>query len=143
MGQSSYPPTEYDILNTYTEEMERQGTVRVALRMNIDEAMVTAIEKRIGKPLSLESLHRMADRCVANEWLQHGCIGVGRYEHLQLTESGFGVARSRQRQDEARRKRSAMKKLSDYVEEHKGLFVALGFLIALGGFLKTFSWIAK
>ena len=60
---------------------------------------------------------------------------AGKYGQLGLTTTGLGVVRSRQRKAEALANRISLKKVSDYIEDHKGLFVALGAAIAVAGLL--------
>ncbi len=60
-----------------------------------------------------------------------------KYNHLRLTTTGFGAAKSRQRRAEMLQQRSPTKKVSDYVVEHRGLFMVLGFLLALASFTFT------
>jgi len=50
---------------------------------------------------------------------------------LNITPKGLGVARSKQKSDELKASRSFLKKVSDYIEDHKGLFIALASLFGL------------
>lgn len=126
--------TEVDLLEMYVDEMEVQGANRNLIRLSVDEAMVEAVRKKLQTDVDLESLQKLADKCLANQWLEHRVMG-GKYGHLGLTTAGFGVVRSRQRKLEALANRTALKRASDYIEEHKGLFVAIGVAIALAGVL--------
>lgn len=127
--------TEFDLLEIYVEEMERQGVNRNLVRLDADDSMAAKLSSKTEKEVSSEQIQRLVDRCLANEWLEHAAMGVGKYGQLALTTTGFGVVRSRQRKEESLARRSFLKRASDYVEEHKGLFVALGAAIALAGLL--------
>lgn len=77
---------------------------------------------------------------MANEWLEHAAMGAGKYGNLRLTTTGFGVAKSRQRKQELLNEKSIFKKTSDFIENHKGIFIVFGSAIALAGLLvKIFS----
>lgn len=126
--------TEFDLLEIFVTEMEQRGQKRNLIRFDIDEKMAVAVSDKIGIPVTLEEIQKLADRCLANEWLEYSMM-AGKYGQLGLSAAGFGVVRSRQRKQEMLTNRSATKKFSDYIEDHKGLFVALGVAIALGGLL--------
>lgn len=127
--------TEFDLLEVFTTEMEREGVNHKSVRLDIDAALAEQMTKARSTSVAVEDLQRLADKCLANAWLEHAVIGAGKYGHLVLTSTGVGVIRSRQRKKEALNARTNLKKISDYIEDHKGLFVALGALIALAGLL--------
>jgi hypothetical protein len=127
--------SEEDILVVFVEEMESRGESGKFVRLDIDESMVKRINDRKGSKIDLEQLHKYADRCLANEWLEHTVMGVGKYGHLSITTTGLGVVRSRQRKQEALANRTSFKKFSDYIEDHKGFFILLGAAIAIAGLL--------
>ena len=127
--------SEEDIVEVFVEEMESWGENRKHVRLDIDESMVKRINDRKGRKIDLEQLRKYADRCLANEWLEHTVMGVGKYGQLSITTTGLGVVRSRQRKKEALANRTSFKKLSDYIEDHKGFFILLGATIAVAGLL--------
>ena len=126
--------TEFDILELYADEMESEGANRNLIRISVDEYMASALSDKFGVEVTLENLQRLADMCLANEWLEHRVM-AGKYGQLGLTTTGLGVVRSRQRKKEALANRTSLKKASDYIEDHKGLFVALGAAVAVAGLL--------
>ncbi|CAE6507066.1 conserved hypothetical protein [Nitrosomonas nitrosa] len=81
--------SEVDILSTFVEEMESRGGNRISIRLDIDESMLERINKRNGSKLDLEQLHKYADRCLANEWLEHTLMCVGKYVQLSITTVPF------------------------------------------------------
>ncbi len=133
--KSKSHPTEFDLLEIYVEEMEQLGESRKFVRLSIDDSMAARIGSKFGSEVTLKQVQGLADRCLANEWLEYTGIGTGKYGNLIITTSGFGVVRSRQRHQEILEARSFPKKVSDYIEDHKGLFVVLGVAIALAGLL--------
>ena len=127
---------EFDLLALCLSSMESEGLNHQQFRMSFNEQVLAALNDRNGTTSNLEELHRLVDKCFANSWLEHTVMG-NRYHELKLTSTGYGAARSRQRRAEIRRERSIVKKMSDYVIEHRGLFMVLGFLLALASFTFT------
>ncbi|MFP4573350.1 MAG: hypothetical protein ACLFNW_10295 [Desulfobacterales bacterium] len=127
--------SEEDILSVFVEEMERRGENRKLVRLDIDESMLERINHSKGSNIDLEQLQKYADRCLANEWLEHTVMGGGKYGHLSITTTGLGVVRSRQRKAEALSNRTLFKKFSDYIEDHKGFFILIGSAVAIAGLL--------
>ena len=126
-------PTEIDLLRVYVNRMEAEGKTRKLVRISIDDDLVGDLSSQ-GFALDLDQLQLLADRCLAREWLEHTQLG-GQYTNLALTSTGVGVVRSRQASAEKLAQRSWPKKASDYIEDHKGLFIALGAAIALAGLM--------
>ena len=124
-------PTEFDVLAIFVDEMESEGLSRKLIRLSVDDAFVGRLSAKLGVSTSLEPLQKLTDRCLANEWLEHTSMGCGQYGFLAITTTGLGVVRSKQKSEEVKRSRSNLKKLSDVIEDHKGLFIALGALLAL------------
>ena len=121
-------PTEFDLLRLFVEEMENQGVSRKSIHMGIDESMVEKLSADVFET-TLPYLQKLADRCLANEWLEHAAMG-GKYNCLRLTTTGLGVVRSRQQRQKQLEERGYLKRVSDFIEDHKGLLLALSFVIA-------------
>jgi hypothetical protein len=130
--------SEEDLLNIFVEEMENRGQNHKMVRLDINDSLLGRINSAKGTAISLEQLYKMADRCLANKWIEHTIIGGGKYSQLSITATGAGIVRTRRREEQAKSQRTLWKKISDGVEDHKGLFVALGAAIALLTFLLTF-----
>lgn len=128
--KASQHVTEFDLLECFVEEMERRGENKNLIRLDVDAQLAMSLSEKLGCNITEERLQGFADRCLANEWLEHRVMG-GKYLQLGLTTAGLGVVRSRQRKQQLLAQRSKLKRLSDYIEDHKGLFVALGASIAL------------
>jgi hypothetical protein len=131
---------EYDLLQMFVMEMERQGVKRNLIHLDVDDSLAAKISMKLKDEVSPEQAHRLADKCLANEWLEHVYIGAGQYGALTLTASGFGVVRSLQRKQEILANRSRMKKVSDFIEDHKGLFVVITVLITFAGVVTRYFW---
>ena len=127
---------EFKILNNVIDYMESTGSTCKTVSLSVDDELVMQINKDNGTSFTLEQLEKAADKCLAHEWLFIYAFGGGKYANLRITPKGVGAARSKRRSEEIRASRTILKKLSDYIEEHKGLFILLGFLLAIA----TFSW---
>src|SRR5258708_34345996 len=119
-------PKEIDVLTMFVDEMEAQGASRKRIRLTVDANFAERLGQKLNVPVTLELVQKLTDQCLANEWLEGG----GKYGMLMITTTGFGVVRSKQKSEELKRSRSGLKRLSDIIEDHKGLFIALGALSA-------------
>lgn len=127
--------TEYDLLRLFVLQMEENGVPRNVIHLDVDQAAVDMMRDKLNVVTTLEDVQRLADKCLAHEWLEHRFLGAGQYGSLSLTATGHGVVRSLQIKEAAKASRSFLKRASDYVEDHKGLFVVVGVLIAITGVL--------
>lgn len=125
---------EFDLLEAFVDEMERRGSNRNVVRLDVDESMAVILRRKTGAQITVDEVQKLADKCLANEWLEYRVL-AGKYGQLGLTSSGLGTVRTHQHEQERLKNRSWLKKTSDYIEDHKGLFVALGAAIALAGLL--------
>lgn len=128
---------EYEFLNLFYQEMLEKGRARHLVRLSLNARVVEQIYDNSRVSVTEKDLQKIADVCLANGWLEHADM-TDQYENLQLTTIGLGVVKSKQKQAEQLNNRSIFKKTSDYIEEHKGLLMLLGFIIALVGLLIKF-----
>lgn len=113
------------------EEMEKEGVSYRLMEYSIDDRTVEELYEKYKLEVTLESLHRLADKYFSHEWIEHRTCGGGKYSSLSITPKGVGAARSKIKSDQLVKDRSFLKKASDYIEDHKGLFILLGFILAL------------
>ncbi len=120
--------TEFDFLEVFYQEMIRNGNTYKDTTIKIDNKLVEDIYENHNVSLTLNDLKELTKICKANDWLEYGAtMCVASY---RLSLSGLGVVKSKRLQKETSQKRNLLKKLSDSIEEHKGLFVLLTVLIA-------------
>lgn len=130
---------EFKILNNVIDYMEETGSTSKVVSFSIEQDLVDKINSKNGTNFSLEDIEKATDKCLAHEWLDHSALG-SKYGNLRITPKGVGAARSRAKAEELKRSRSWLKKVSDYIEDHKGLFIVLAFLLGLATFgLKLFG----
>ncbi|MEB3310900.1 MAG: hypothetical protein VKJ02_11760 [Snowella sp.] len=128
---------EYDFLDLFYQEMLERGQPINLIVLSIDARMVCSINEKFKISVTQNSLQKIADICLANSWIKYISLG-GQYRNLQLTTTGFGVVKSKRKQVEQLSNRSIFKKASDYIEDHKGLFILFGFIIGLAGLFINF-----
>jgi hypothetical protein len=115
--------------------MESTGTTYKTVNCTINQKLVDEINGKEGINYSLRDFEAATDKCLANEWLERKYMGCSMYSNLAITQKGLGVVRSKRRQEELKKSRSWLKKISDFIEDHKGLFIVLGFLLAIATFI--------
>lgn len=119
--------------------MESTGTTYKLVSLSIDQKFVEEINEDNKTSYTLQELEKATDKCLAYEWLTHISSGP-KYGSLGITPKGVGAARSKRKAEEINSSRGLIKRVSDYIEDHKGLFVVLGFFITVGTFaLKIFG----
>ncbi len=118
--------------------MEATGSTYKLVGLSIDLDFVEQINSENKTIYTLTELEKATDKCLAYEWLEHTVCGAGKYGSLRITPKGVGAARSKRKSEAQKAARGMLKKASDYVEDHKGLFVVLGFLLALATFSINF-----
>ena len=124
---------EFKKLNYFLDCMESTGSNRNLVRLSINQALVEEINIKNKTNYSLSDLQKATDKCLAHEWLEHKALGE-KYTYLGITSKGVGAARSKQASESLKASRTLFKKVSDSIEEHKGLFVLLGIILALATF---------
>lgn len=124
---------EFKILTNIIGFMEANGVTAKVVTFEVDQKLADEINSAHGTDYSVSDLEKAVDKCVANEWIAHRSLGE-KYKYLGITPKGVGAARSKARSEEIEASRTRLKKVSDYIEDHKGLFVVLGFFVALATF---------
>ena len=119
--------TEFDFLDLFYQEMIKNGDSYKSTRLTVNNKLVEEIYENHQVSLTLDELKKLANLSKANDWLDYDAMCECCYK---LSISGLGVVKSKRLQKEQYKKRSLLKKLSDSIEEHKGLFVLLGVVIA-------------
>ena len=132
-GRDRPPPS----LTTLLRSSRKAGATRSTVSFGIGEDTVEEIYEATGHQYTVEELQKATDKCIAHEWIKHKSIGE-KYNYLEITEKGVGIVRSIRAQELAKKNRKPLKKLSDFIEDHKGLMVALGFFVALAGLFVKF-----
>lgn len=86
---------EMDILDYFYDELRVQGQTHNTLFLNLDESAVTKLTQKLGVDIQMADLHKFADICIANQWLERTTADPG-YKYLSLTDAGLQMAISYQ-----------------------------------------------
>ena len=129
---------EFELLGFYYQAMINDGATRKLVRFSIDHRLVEKIYEMTNCSLSEKELKKLADICLANNWLEHTGL-AGQYGNLCLSTTGLGVATSKRKQKEIEGSKSLLKKISEYIEDHKGLFLLIGAIVAIVGLIINFT----
>lgn len=130
---------ELSLLRYVVQCMEESGANRNIVWFDVDQKLADEIYSMTGIQYSIPDLRKAADKCLAHEWITHTTLG-SKYEHLQITEKGLGIVISKQRTQHQKDSRGLLKKFSDLIVDHKGIFLLLSFLGGLAGFLLVHYW---
>ncbi len=122
---------EYNFLDLFYQKMLNEGLTYNLVQLSVNSIIVKDINDKLSVSITNNDLKKMTDICLANGWLKNTSMCVDKYCNLQLTEIGFGVVKSKQKQAELLSNRNILKKIADYIEEIKGLFIPIGVVIAL------------
>jgi len=81
---------EIQLLEMFYDEMKAQGTTRDNVFLSIDEDFLSKAINKYNPNVSMELLDKLADICIANEWLERTTADP-HYNYLSLTEAGLQV----------------------------------------------------
>ena len=82
---------EMDVLDYFYDKLRALGHTRETLFLNLDLTALEELKQKLGVNIQLDELHKYADICIANEWLERTTADVA-YNFLSLTEAGLQVA---------------------------------------------------
>ena len=105
--------------------LEEKGVTHKLEMFSINESLVSKINQKFKTEFSLVDLQKATDKCLAHEWIEKITkeLAANKHTNLGITQKG--------KADDLIANRSTLKKASDYVEEHKGIFILLGSIIGL------------
>ena len=82
---------EMHLLDFFYDELRATGQTRQTLYISLDESQLPKFSGKVGVDVSLADLHKFADICIANEWLERTTADPS-YKYLSLTEAGLQLA---------------------------------------------------
>ena len=91
---------EIDVLDFFYDELRATGQTRGTLYLSLDESVVNKLKKKLKTEVRLSELHKLADICIANEWLERTTADP-EYKYLSLTDAGLKIAISFQYKNQA------------------------------------------
>ena len=81
---------EIDVLNLFYDEMKAKSITRDQVFLTLEEDTAALLSQKLGVPVSVEALQKLADICIANEWLERTTADI-HYKYLSLTEAGLQI----------------------------------------------------
>lgn len=118
------------VLQEIVKHMEQTGSTRKQVRLSVDAELLHQLNQHTKEKYNIEDVRKAVDKCLAHQWLEKIGLGNSGYTNLRITEKGVGIAVSKTKQEELKAARSMLKRASDYVVEHKGLFILLGIVVS-------------
>ena len=82
---------ELDILDLFYDELRTQGHTRQTLFLSLNESAQAKLQQKTGTEVKLSTIHKLADICIANEWLERTTADPA-YNFLSLTAAGLQMA---------------------------------------------------
>lgn len=117
------------ILRYFVDEMEKAGKKQNFIILTFDESLIDEMNKIYSTKITLVSIEQLINKLLSGGYIQNSYHG-SRLENLQITTKGIGVVNSIKAKEEQVKNKSLIKKISDWIEEHKGLVTIIGLLLA-------------
>ena len=83
--------TEMDVLDFFYDQLRIEGENRETLFLSLDDFAAEKIGQKLGKKVKLFDVQKLADICIANEWLERTTADPD-YNYLSMTEEGLKMA---------------------------------------------------
>ena len=81
---------ELDILKLFYDEMKNRGVTRDQVFLSMEEDAAAMLSQKIKQSVSVETVQKLTDICIANEWLERTTADPN-YKYLSLTEAGLQI----------------------------------------------------
>ncbi|MCG3676149.1 hypothetical protein [Aliarcobacter butzleri] len=118
-------------LEYFVDNMESKGLTIKTVHISFSEEELKEINEKYKTKITLEKMREVLNKLLSHEYLKRAYLNGDNFSGLELTLKGLGVVNSLRSKEETKKKRKLLKKISDYVEDHKGIFLVLGFLITV------------
>lgn len=122
---------EESILSYFIDSMESRGESYNTVVISFDEVVIKEIEKKYSVSFSDESKKTIFNKLISHEYIAYMFFGGEEYSGMKITLKGLGAINSIRLKREQLEKRSILKKLSDGIENHKGLATFIGTMLAI------------
>lgn len=122
---------EQAILSYFVDMMEENGQTYTLTRINFDDVTLKNIQKKYDVIIE-KNKSKLFNKLLSHEYIQYSYIGGGEeYSGMQITLKGLGVINSIKVKQEQLKKRNLLKKISDGIENHKGLATFIGIMLTI------------
>lgn len=120
---------EQSILKYFVDEMEFHGVKSTLIRISFDDETLLAIADKYQITLNSENKASILKKLISHEYIQYTYMNAEEFGGMQITPKGLGIVNSLRAKEEQRQNRKILKKLSDAIEDHKGLATFIGLVI--------------
>ena len=121
---------EQAILSYFIEAMEKNGVKYNQITIDFDNATISTIQEEYHVAIDANNKSSALNKLLSHEYIQYSYFGSQEYFGMRITSKGVGVINSIKAKEEQLKKRNFLKKLSDNIENHKGLATFVGAMIA-------------
>lgn len=122
---------EESILSYFIDSMESRGESRNTVIISFDEAVINEIKEKYSISFNDESKKTIFNKLLSHEYIAYTFIGEEEYFGMKITLKGLSAINSIRLKREQLDKRSILKKLSDGIENHKGLATFVGIMLTI------------
>ena len=81
---------ELDVLKLFYDEIALRGVTRDQVFLTLEDEAAEVLSKKVGQPVLVSQLQKLADICIANEWLERTTADPN-YKYLSMTEAGLQI----------------------------------------------------
>lgn len=81
---------EIDVLRLFYDEIVLRGATREQVFLSLEDEAAEVLARKIRQPVLVPQLQKLADICIANEWLERTTADPN-YKYLSLTEAGLQI----------------------------------------------------
>jgi len=122
---------EESILSYFIDSMESRGESYNTVIISFDEAVINEIKEKHSISFSDESKKNIFNKLLSHEYIAYAFFGGEEYSGIKITLKGLSAINSIRLKREQLEKRSILKKLSDGIENHKGLATFVGIMLTI------------
>lgn len=120
---------EQSILNYFVDKMELEGVKYNLVWIDFDENTLNEINTVYKIDIKMDDREKLLNKLISHEFVQYSYFGGEEFSGIQITQKGMAIVSSLRAKEEQRRNRKMVKKISDAIEDHKGLATFIGLLI--------------
>lgn len=120
---------EQSILSYFVDKMEIEGVKYNVVWIDFDENTLNEINTIYKIYIKMNDREKLLNKLISHEFIKYSYFGGEEFSGIQITQKGMGIVNSLRAKEEQRRNRKILKKLSDAIEDHKGLATFMGLVI--------------
>jgi len=123
------------ILSYFVNEMESKGLTKNSVLITFSDAVLQEINNNYSTSLNDENLDTYINKLLASEHIKQRCMSGCKNSNLQITSKGVAVITSLRAKEELLQNRTFLKRVSDFIDNHKGIISLIAIVLALVSFV--------